>query len=193
MAPRSGNGYCRTQQIPASEACGSAACEVSALASRFQFDQLWEFQGEAVSPFDLPSPVGAGDSSSSDACSLGRARWREVCCSTLRFCAGYGNTARWLDLNVPPVYVPVCFSTAPRLPLPALAGNVAVTVAHPPLAARVPGLSGRGEPVAVPRDAAVSCTLAAGTVPLFVTVIVAWSPPVTAARVAVVLITTVGA
>src|ERR1700679_270789 len=111
MAPRSGNGYCRTQQIPASEACGSAACEVSALASRVQFDQLWEFQGEAVSPFDLPSPVGAGDSSSSDACSLGRARWREVCCSTLRFCAGYGNTALWLDLNVPPVYVPVCFST----------------------------------------------------------------------------------
>jgi hypothetical protein len=39
------------------------------LESRFQFDQQRGFDGEPVSQLALQSPVGAGDFSSSDACS----------------------------------------------------------------------------------------------------------------------------
>lgn len=39
------------------------------LEPRFQFDQLRGFDGEPVSQLALQSPVGAGDFSSSDACS----------------------------------------------------------------------------------------------------------------------------
>src|SRR6478672_11599672 len=85
----------------------------------------------------------------------------------------YGNVARKLPVNVPPVYEPEYFSITSAPEFPALGGNVTVASPYPP-GGMLPIDCGIGVPFAEPIDATFNTVFCAEPGPRLLTVTTAW-------------------